>query len=81
MNGQRFSYVRYDDKATTDQKLFKDLFEELEKQVELLLAGGRAKKLVYTKLEEAYMWVGKAIRDDQIARTGLIDEAESRTEM
>lgn len=28
------------------------------------------KSLAITKLEECYMWIGKAIRDEQIARGG-----------
>jgi hypothetical protein len=29
---------------------------------------GRAKSIILTKLEEAFMWMGKAVRDDQIER-------------
>ncbi len=39
---------------------------------------GRAASLVRTKLEEAYMWVGKAIRDEQIARNGSAPLQEGR---
>lgn len=65
----RFDYIKYDDEAIRNQNRFKSLFVQLD----IYLAGmpdGRAKSLVLTKLEEAYMWVGKAIRDEQIARTG-----------
>lgn len=66
----RFDYVKYDDKAAEDQATFKEFFEDLEKEVDIALQSPRAKALVHTKLEEAYMWVGKAIRDDQIKRNG-----------
>ncbi len=64
----RFDYVKYDQDAQDAQAELKMAFEEVEKKVECLIKSGRAKSLVLTKLEEAYMWVGKAIRDDQIAR-------------
>lgn len=73
----RFSYVRYDEHAAAQQQMFKERFESLERMVGTL-ADGRAKSLVLTKLEEAYMWVGKSIRDDQIARTGKVDEQPER---
>lgn len=66
----RFDYVMYDGEATAKQKLFKEDMEELAKYVAQELPEGRAKALVFTKLEEAYMWMGKAIRDDQIKRNG-----------
>lgn len=73
----RFSYVKYDQLATDSQQAFKRAFEILEQNVDLL-SDGRAKALIYTKLEEAYMWIGKAIRDDQIVRTGKLDEQPER---
>ena len=65
----RFDYVKYDEQAQKQQECFKQKFQDLEKIAEGLKPG-RAQSLVLTKLEEAYMWVGKAIRDDQIARNG-----------
>lgn len=64
----RFDYVKYDDKATECQAAFKAKCQELEHLAETHLKNGRAKALVMTKLEELYMWVGKAIRDDQVER-------------
>jgi len=74
----RFDYVKYDDKAIDQQGWFKQEFEELESGVNQFLQSPRAKALVLTKLEEAYMWVGKAIRDDQIARNGSAPLQEER---
>jgi hypothetical protein len=63
----RFDYVQYDEIAKVQQAVYKELFSTLEDSVKGL-SPGRATSLILTKLEEAYMWVGKAIRDDQIAR-------------
>lgn len=61
----RYDYVKYNDLSTKIQGDFKTKFQELETMVDTLLKSGRATSLVHTKLEEAYMWVGKAIRDAQ----------------
>lgn len=63
----RFSYVRYDEESKNKQEALKEVFEKIEALVSTL-AEGRAKSLVLTYLEIAYMWTGKAIRDEQIAR-------------
>jgi len=75
----RFDYVKYDHIAVADQETFKTLFTKLEQATVTMLKPGRAQSLVLTKLEEAYMWVGKAIRDEQIARAGKADLQEDRT--
>lgn len=74
----RFDYVAYDDKAIHLQKAFKDHFSLLEEMTEKYLPNGRAKSLVLTKYEEAYMWIGKAVRDDQIKRNGSAELQEGR---
>lgn len=75
----RFDYVKYDEKAQKDQELFKQKFMGIEAHVEQTLISPRAKALVLTKLEEAYMFVGKAIRDDQLARATESPLQEERT--
>lgn len=65
----RFNYVKYDEQSTKEQESLKAAFETAEGLVSKL-EDGRAKSLVLTKLEEAYMWTGKAIRDSQIKRGG-----------
>ena len=64
----RFDYVKYDDNALCKQDSFKSLFKQVEALVEESLPDGRAKSLVFTYLEITYMWVGKALRDEQINR-------------
>jgi hypothetical protein len=73
----RFSYVQYDTKAVELQAKFKAKFEELE-SLATEIEDGRAKSLVMTKLEEAYMWVGKGIRDSQVKRNGSAPEQPER---
>ena len=75
----RFDYVKYDEGAQIIQEGFKQMFMELEDKAETLLVSPRARALVLTKLEEAYMWVGKAIRDDQISRLDVAELQEERT--
>lgn len=64
----RFDYVKYDERSVTVQDHFKTAFTALAHQTEVMLPKGRAQALAITKLEEAYMWIGKAIRDAQIER-------------
>ena len=72
----RFDYVIYDEKAAYDKELFQEHVTELEQDIEMLLLSPRAKALAITKLEEVYMWIGKAIRDDQIKRNGSAELQE-----
>lgn len=74
----RFDYVRYDNESIALQESLKPEFERLTDLVTLKLKPGRAQALVYTKLEEAYMWAGKAIRDEQIKRNGSAELQEER---
>lgn len=65
----RFDYVQYDEQEKSLQEGLKRAFEIVE-TIGNYLADGSAKSLFFTKLEEAYMWAGKAIRDSQIASGG-----------
>jgi len=76
----RFDYVKYDEQACADQNGFKESFMKLEEMAVAKLISPRARYLVLTKLEEAYMWVGKAIRDDQIDRNNGAELQEERCE-
>lgn len=74
----RFNYVQYDERAARDQANLKFAFEKAEAAVNGCLEEGRAKALCLTKLEEAYMWTGKGIRDAQIRRNGSAPEQPAR---
>lgn len=69
---RRFDYVKYDTQAMEQQSEFKQKFIELEALSEKL-KDGRAKSLVMTYLEITYMWVGKALRDEQLDRANTSD--------
>jgi hypothetical protein len=83
----RFDYVKYDDRAAARQNKLKKMVQELDQEIASIgqdimgALGGqmnRSKALAITKLEEFYMWVGKAIRDEQIARNGMAELQEER---
>ena len=73
----RFDYVKYDAQAQRQQELFKAICQGIENVLDSL-ESPRPKALALTKLEECYMWIGKAIRDDQIARNGGAELQEER---
>jgi hypothetical protein len=79
MVANRFDYVPYDETAQAQQNDFKKAYSEIADKLEAL-PSGRAVSLALTKLEEAYMWIGKAIRDDQISRNGSAPLQEERTD-
>ena len=76
----RFDYVKYDKEAEKKQRCFKYLVAGLDNLIEGNLTSPRAKALAITKLEETYMWIGKAIRDDQIKRNGRAELQEERSD-
>lgn len=75
----RFDYVKYDEQAQEQQKDFKFVVENFSTMIDGFIKSPRAKALALTKLEECYMWIGKAIRDDQIARNGAAELQEERS--
>jgi hypothetical protein len=75
----RFDYVRYDSEAQVLQSIAKELVTTLEGFIDKL-GKGRPNALAMTKLEECYMWIGKAIRDRQIYLNGPAQSQEERTE-
>lgn len=75
----RFDYVKYDEVSMEKQAKIKEAFEAVETLVDLSINDGRAKALVLTHLEIAYMWTGKAIRDEQIGRGAQVEDVPART--
>lgn len=61
----RFSYVKYTPESVAKQEAFKSMFEAIESYAVGNLQDSRPRSLFLTALEEAYMWTGKAIRDEQ----------------
>lgn len=67
----RFDYVKYDEEATQKQGCAKMLVQALEFFIDKSLTeSSRAKAIAIAKLEEVYMWIGKAIRDEQVHLRG-----------
>lgn len=64
----RFDYLPWDEVSAETHGKLRVAFEAAESLIDAL-AAGRAKALALTALEESYMWVGKAIRDDQVTRS------------
>lgn len=64
----RFDYVRYDSESLQKQVAAKAICTTLEEFIDQKLPDSRAKSLALTKLEEVYMWIGKAIRDEQVEK-------------
>lgn len=74
----RFDYVAYDDEAATKQRIAKGFMIAVEGFIDAHLPKGRASSLALTKLEEVYMWIGKAIRDEQVEnRKAELQEARN----
>jgi hypothetical protein len=76
----RFDYVKYDEQAAQKQDSFKRIMMMLEDHVDKHLVDSAHKLRVHEKLEEAYMWIGKAIRDEQVSRTRRVELQEERTD-
>lgn len=70
----RFTYVDYDAHSMEKSLAIRDALREVEALL-MRLPESRPRSLALTKLEEALMWAGKAIRDEQLAR-----EAEATKE-
>lgn len=73
----RFEYVKYDEEATRHSQDAVKRVDDVRAFIDTNLKPGRASALAMTKLEECYMWIGKAIRDDQIARN-VTDSKEQK---
>ena len=75
----RFDYIKYDDESIAIQQHAKIQASFLADTINEL--GGernRSSWLALERLEECYMWIGKAIRDKQIARNGDAELNETR---
>ncbi len=78
MSSTRFDFVKYDAVSVETQQHFKRVYVSLANMIEGM-PDGRAKAIALTKLEESFMWVGKALADDQIkSDAASIDHLEKK---
>ena len=78
---KRFDYVKYDENTTRLSESFKRMYSELAEPVEGLEVDKTARReqaLALTKLEESFMWVGKMLRNNQIAINGSSEHVPER---
>jgi len=64
----RLDYVKWDEISEKNQQIVKQYYLLIESFVSDTFKDSREKSLVLTKLEESWMWVGKAIKVDQEKR-------------
>lgn len=64
----RFDHIQYSEKSKQLSNQFKTISEQYEALINEL-PNSREKSLALTKLEECFMWVGKALRNIQIEET------------
>lgn len=65
MNDSRFDYIEYTDESQRLSDERKKVSEEFENLINKL-PNSRERSIALTKLEECFMWCGKAIRNLQI---------------
>jgi len=82
----KYSYVKYDEEHMHMQEYIRKLHEELDQilaSMKKSIAGtdryNNYLKLAETKLEESYMYFGKANRDHQILSGGECTDIPERT--
>ena len=63
----RFDAIKFDDVSAEMSASIKSMFVAMEAVVGRMNPS-RSQSLALTRLEEAHMWVNKAIRDEQLAR-------------
>jgi hypothetical protein len=77
---KRLAYVRYDERSVAVQEHFRVLHSAILVGLRTLLPPSAANTLAARQVEVAYMWIGKAIRDAQIARGGDATHQPARGE-
>lgn len=71
----RFEFIKYDDMSAETIKDFKSVFMVIDGLFDRrLVNGGAARAMALAKLEESFMWISKAVRDEQLAREVLSDD-------
>lgn len=71
---KRFTSVKFNESNLKLHRAFQFYFADLEEQIMLNIPAGQSQALAITKLQEAFMWVGRAMADAQLTK----DEVESK---
>ena len=58
-----YQYVQPTDEQVEKMQVFRDKFEALQKEIDVLIPSSRGKSSCFTKLEEASFWLNKAITE------------------
>lgn len=64
----KLDYVKWDFQSEALQQSLKKFYQQIETMIDEELQESREKSLTLTKLEESWMWLGKAIKVDQEQR-------------
>lgn len=67
----RFDYVEFDDFSDELSQESKEKCKAIEYYLQYNFRDSREKECALTKLEECFMWIGKAIKEDQNKRRKL----------
>jgi len=65
-------YIKYDEMSVMQQGIYKDKCKDLLENIDVLYGTTVEGQTAIRKLEECYMWIGKAVRNAQIARGGSV---------
>lgn len=66
----RFDSIKFDEGSINASNQLKDSFKKLEAQIEIHLLPSKYTSLALTSLEEALVWLNKAIAEQQNKRLG-----------
>ncbi len=76
----RFEFIKFDDQAKTEHASFTEKFKEIEQDI-LTIRSTPYRFEAMKCLEACYMWVGKAIRQEQIQRNYDAKDEQKRNQM
>jgi hypothetical protein len=80
-SSKRFDYVNFSESSMTASNEMRDLMTRLERAIsDRLPQDARSTSLALTKLEEAWMWIGKSIRDQQESSTSSSSSSTTRNQ-
>lgn len=64
----KFDSIQFDNHSQAVSETIKQRYKPLFDLIETSLQPSRERSLVLTKLEESFMWVNKALKEEQLKR-------------